>query len=218
MSTLALIPARGGSTGIPRKNDRVLVDRTTLLFRAVSVALEVFGAAVVSTDDPAIAKTADELGAEVIMRSVSGDGPMFHVVREAVTLFPSASAVALLQPTSPFRSAATIAHALDLLTPEVTAVVSVSPIPAKCAAPWRLRIVNGRLLTEHGDWSTLPTRRQQIQPTEFMRDGCLYLTRAATIRAGSLYGDRVVPMITPENERLNIDSWDDWAVLEARLR
>jgi CMP-N-acetylneuraminic acid synthetase len=149
---------------------------------------------------------------------LTGDGPMFNVVREAVTLFPSSSAVALLQPTSPFRSVETVLHGIELFTAEVTAVVSIAALPAKHSKLWRLRVVNNRLMTEDGDWSTLPARRQSLTVNEYTRDGCLYLTRAATIRAGSLYGDRVVPMITPENERLNIDSWDDWAILEARLR
>jgi len=215
---LPLVPARGGSVAIPHKNTRRLSDGTSLLFRAVEVAKAVFGWAVVSTDDTDTAELAARMKVSVVFRQVTGDGPMLAVVREAVELFPDARAVALLQPTAPLRSAESIASAVELFTNEATAVVSVSPIPAKFSRPWRLRIVNGRLLTEEGDWSTIPPRRQDIQPCEFVRDGSLYLTRAATVRAGSLYGDRVVPWITPENERLNIDSWEDWAALEARLR
>lgn len=215
---LPLIPARGGSTVIPHKNIRRLPDGTTLLSRAVSIAQTAFGWAVVSTDDKDIATAAEKLGASVVFRQTAGDGPMWPVVAEAVELFPSTSAVMLLQPTAPLRSDITVCQALDLLDGGATSVVSVSPIPAKYSSLWRLRIASGKLLTERGDWGTLPSSRQMILLNEYVRDGVCYYTRCATVRQGTLYGDRVIPLLTPENERLNIDDWNDWAVLEARLR
>lgn len=215
---LPLIPARSGSTGVPRKNIRPLPDGSTLLSRAIECARAVFGQCVVSTDDGEIATYAEMHHAEVIMRQRDGDGPMLGVVQEAVGLFPDTRAVALLQPTSPFRQEWTVASALDLLTDEHTAVVSISPVPQKCAAPWRLNIYAGKLAPQAGDWSLVPTRRQAIVSNEYVRDGVIYLTRADVIRRGSLYGHAVAPLFTPENERLNVDTWDDWAILEARLR
>lgn len=215
---LPLIPARGGSTGIPRKNIRPLLDGTTLLGRAIVVAREVFGWAVVSTDDQEIARAAETYGASLIWRQCPGDGPMFPVVAEALATYIDCQAVMLLQPTSPFRSTDSVAAACGLLTPGVSAVVSVSPVPEKYSAGWRLTCPNGRLLRQSGDWAGLPARRQEIASLEWFRDGSVYLSRAQTILAGSLYGDRVIPSFTPEPERLNVDDWADWAVLEAKLR
>ena len=113
MSTLGIIPARGGSKSVPRKNVR-LVHGEPLVARCVRIALEArsLDRVVVSTDDDEIAAVAASAGAEVVRRpaSIAGDdaptsAALVHAVRE---LGLSPTWVVTLEPTSPLRRAETI--------------------------------------------------------------------------------------------------------------
>src|SRR4051794_19247183 len=111
MRILALIPARGGSKGIPGKNERPLAGRT-LVERAADAAREsgVADSIALTTDSPVIAEIGQRAGIGVVMRPqelARDDTPMAPVVVHAVDLLGRDGqrwdAVALLQPTQPLR-------------------------------------------------------------------------------------------------------------------
>jgi len=120
MTVLAVIPARGGSKRIERKNMQV-VGGMTLVERAwrCAVACNCFTRIVVSTDDDEIADHARALGADVRRRAVSGDGPMADVLLDALLPSELGGRVVCLQPTTPQRRPLDVWAALDTGTEAV---------------------------------------------------------------------------------------------------
>jgi CMP-N-acetylneuraminic acid synthetase len=139
MRTLGVIPARGGSKGIPGKNLRLLAGRPLLAYTADAArGSRRLSRVVLSTDDEATAAAGRSLGLEVpFLRPAdlaADDSPMLPVLRHAVEALSAsgfeADAVVLLQPTSPLRRAEHIDAAIELL--EATgadSVVSVVEVP-----------------------------------------------------------------------------------------
>jgi N-acylneuraminate cytidylyltransferase len=214
MTILPLIPARGWSQGVPGKHLRPLPDGSTLLSRAIAIARAVWGHAVVSTQDRAIAAEATRLSAAVIWRACGDDGPMHHVLRDAMRARPETTVIALVQPTTPLRTAATTAEAWQALSEHDSSVVTISPVPLLEHAQCQFTIQNGHLRPWAG-WDGLPTRRQNLEPT-WRRNGLLYVFRAAQLAGKTPYGPRARGVVTPCAEDLTIDEEADWAELVAR--
>lgn len=228
---LAVIPARGGSKGVVRKNLRPLGGRP-LIAHTIDTALEArqgLHRVVVSTDDPEIAEIARGLGADVpFLRpaELAGDRtPMVPVLQHAVRELESLDgvrldAVLLLQPTAPLRTAGDIEAVLDLLFEDrrfdsvisVVRVEAVHPILMK-------RIEDGELRSfcrEEGLQEKEGTRRQDYTPPAYMRNGALYLTRRAPLmERGTIWGERIRAYVMPEERSHNIDSEIDLMVAEA---
>ena len=142
MTTLALIPARGGSKGVPRKNLRLVGDRS-LLSRAIDAAREsgMVDYVTVSTDDHEIAAEAQRCGAEVpflrpaaLADDQSAIGP---VIAHAIENFERVAGLAvailvLIEPTSPFRNAGHVKAALERFhAGDCRSVISVCPLERK---------------------------------------------------------------------------------------
>lgn len=123
---IAVIPARGGSTRIPRKNLQEIKGES-LVERAIWQALTlhrigVIDAVVVSTDDPEIAARASKPGVIVLRRVQDGDGAMSVVLAEVVAAFGAEALYVLLQPTSPLRSMACVHKVIRECTRPVVTV------------------------------------------------------------------------------------------------
>ncbi len=216
-NVLAVIPARGGSKGIPDKNLALLCGRPLLAYTADAVkGSRRITRAVISTDDARIADCARSLGLDVpFMRpaSLAGDDvPMLpvlqHAVREMEQSGFTADVVVLLQPTSPLRRAEHIDAAVDWLERAGgDSVVSVVEVPHQFNPVSVMRIEEGWLKPFLDGPSV--TRRQE-KPRVFARNGPAVLAvRADVVKRGSLYGDRSWPLgMTPEDS-LDIDTpWD----------
>lgn len=221
MDVLALIPARGGSTGMPGKNLALLAGRPLLAYTcdAVRTSARVTRAAV-STDSEEIAAAARALGvAAPFLRPAdlaTDDTTMLDVVRHALDELGDPDAVVLLQPTSPLRRGAHIDEAIELWAETgADSVVSVVPVPHAFSPPSLLRLVAGRLVPyEDGE---RPTRRQD-KPTVYARNGpAVLVTRPATVRAGSLYGDDVRPYVMAPEDSIDIDDRFDLELAELLL-
>ena len=217
MRTLAVIPARGGSKGIPDKNLALVCGQPLLAYTAGAVkASKRITRAIVTTDDQRIADCARSLGLEVpFMRpaSLAGDDtPMLPVLQHALEAMDAngfaADAVVLLQPTSPLRRAEHIDAAIDALERGGgDSVVSVVDVPHQFNPVSVMRLENG-WLTPFLDAPTV-TRRQD-KPRVFARNGPAVLAvRAAVVRAGSLYGSKSWPLTMSAEDSLDIDTpWD----------
>lgn len=224
MIVLGLIPARAGSRGIPGKNERPLAGRS-LVARAVDAARAsgVIDRIVLSTDSDTIGAIGAANGVEVIRRPAelaADDTPMLPVLVHTLNVLEAegwrCDALALLQPTQPFRTGAHIADAVRLLEQTgATAVASVVPIPAHYAPQYAMRIGDGRLLPYLPEGGEI-TRRQDVEPA-YSRDGTVYLTRVGVIRQGSLYGDDCRPLVLAPDESVNLDTPDDWERAAALL-
>jgi CMP-N,N'-diacetyllegionaminic acid synthase len=222
---LGVIPARGGSKGVPRKNVRPVCGKPLIAYSIESAlaARDVLDRIVVSTDDEEIAAVARQYGADVpFMRpaDIAGDRvPMVPVLQHAVRFAEQDEGrrydwVCLMQPTEPFRTADDIRAALDLgrqggcdSVISVVQVFAVHPMLMK-------RIDNGQLLP----WSVPEpegTRRQDYQPAAYMRNGAVYLTRRDVLmERGSIWGAVIRPLVMPPERSVGVDSDIDMKLVE----
>ncbi len=225
MKILGLIPARGGSKGLPGKNIRPLLGRS-LIERAFESA-RASGALdriVLSTDDPMIAAEGRRIGLEVpFLRPAelaSDTSPMMDVAIHALTALASegymADVLVLLQPTSPLRTPEHIRRGVQLLD-GYDAVCTVVPVPKDLCPHYLMKIGDDGFLTFFMPDGPRYTRRQDV-PQAYRRDGTLFITRASVIlEQRSFYGARCVPLLLSPDESLNIDTPEDWAEAERRL-
>jgi CMP-N-acetylneuraminic acid synthetase len=223
---LGIVPARGGSKGVPGKNLRLLAGRTLIAYTAEAArASGVVDRLVLSTDDQQIAEAGRCAGIEVpFMRPAalaSDDAPMLgvidHALRELAARGDQPEMVVLLQPTSPLRRAAHIRSAVTLLRESAAdSVVSVVAVPRHLSPDYVMRIDAGRLRPFLPEGAGLMRRQDARQA--YSRDGTVYAFWTRTLeRFGSIYGDDSRPMVIDAAESLSIDSPEDWAAAERIL-
>lgn len=220
---LYIIPARGGSKGIPHKNIKPLAGRPLIAY-SIDVARELCPEQdhiILSTDDPAIADTARRLGLKVnYMRPAdlaTDSSGSREVMLDAMDWADARGIVydciVLLQPTSPLRTADDVRAALELYTPQVDMVVSVEP--AACNPYYNCfeTDADGFLHISKGDG--LLTRRQDAPPA-WTYNGAVYVINPQSLRAmpmGSFA--RRMPSPMPAERSIDLDTPRDWAVAEA---
>jgi len=224
VNVLGVIPARGGSKGIPHKNLRPVGGRPLLAYTAdAALASRRLTRVVVSTDDPAIGEAARSLGLDVPFLRPSelaaDETPMLPVLQHALGATAEggrADVVVLLQPTSPLRRAEHIDAAVDLLmTSGADSVVSVVDVPHQFN-PVSVMKLEGDRLVPYAD-GPLVTRRQD-KPRVFARNGPAVLAVRATVLDGSsLYGRDVRPLFMTAEESLDVDTPADLDLLDCLL-
>ena len=217
MRILGVIPARGGSKGVPRKNLR-RVGGDSLVARAVRTASEVQDLVfrtVVSTDDPEVARAARQAGGEAPFlrpaRLADDRAPMAPVARHALEFVEADGGgapvdwVLLLQPTSPLRTCQDVEGAVALAKQgECDSVISVVRVHA--VHPVLMKRVEDGWLRPFCVPEREGTRRQDYQPPAYMRNGAVYLVRRDVLLGGSMWGDRVRPYEMPEHRSVCVDS------------
>ena len=220
---VAIVPARGGSKGVPNKNRRQVAGLPLISYtlRAASKAT-CLDRIVVTTDDPEIAEIARAEGAEVVIRppDISGDAsPVIEAVRHALAALEaqdgfSPDVVVLLQPTSPFREPGDIDAAVKLYRDEHNRAVC-SVYRCEDNHPARMyRIEAGRLVSLFPD---LAARRRQDLPPVFHRNGSLYVFGQREVESGQIIGEDMVPYVMPPSSAVNIDTELDLVLMEAML-
>ena len=225
MKTLGVIPARGGSKELPRKNLRLIAGRPLLAYTADAVrGSSRLTRTIVSTDDPEIAAAARELGLEVpFMRPAAlaaDDTLMLPVLQHALRAMTdggfAADAVVLLQPTSPLRRGLHIDAALDLLESSgADSVVSVVEVPHQFNPASVMRLDGDRLAPFLPGPQAL---RRQDKPRVFARNGpAVAAVRRRVLESGSLYGDDTRALLMKPEESIDIDSAADLDYLEFLL-
>lgn len=226
MNILGLVPARGGSRGVPRKNIRPIAGKSLIEWTFETARLsDAFSRTIISTDSEDIASDARRIGLDVpFLRPAPLAGhetPMIDVVLHALDALASdgyePDAVFLLQPTSPFRTNRLIRESIELLqSDDVEAVCSVIEVPEEFN-PFRMMYLKGRFLDYVADDGSRISRRQDA-PICYKRDGNVFLTRTTVLRGKrDFYGDRCVPIVSKPAEYGNIDTPDQWSEAEARL-
>jgi CMP-N,N'-diacetyllegionaminic acid synthase len=227
LSVIALIPARGGSKGIPRKNLALLVGKP-LVAHAIETAKNTacVDRVLVSTDDSEIAKVAREFGAEVPFERpaelANDTAPMLEVVRHALAFLDIqgvvVEALVLLQPTSPLRTVRHIEESISLFRSKgATSVVSVVEVPHRFNPLSLMKMTTRETLVPYFADLPAPTRRQDKQPG-YARNGPVVLVcNPSTIQSGELYGQMCVPYVMSEEESLDIDTLTDLHLAERLL-
>jgi CMP-N,N'-diacetyllegionaminic acid synthase len=223
MRILGIIPARGGSKGVPGKNIKKLGEKSILAYTAESAFNSNFiTKTLLSTDDVAIAEEGKRLGLEVpFLRPAElaqDNSPTLPVLNHALSFYKDLGeefdAVCLLQPTSPFRPKGFIDRAISkFIESEADSLVSVLEVPDHLNPHWTfLPSEEGFLKIATGD-KKLITRRQEL-PKAYYRDGSLYLTKSSVIRSGSLYGESLSYLLNDPDYYVNIDTLEDWEKAE----
>jgi len=225
-SVLALIPARGGSKGLPGKNLRPMLGKPLLAWTIESAtASPEIDAIVVTTDDRAIADTAARFGAEapflrpaaLATDTASSIDVVLHALDALAAARRAFEIVVLLEPTSPLREPSDISGALDRLVaaPAVESVVGVARVEGAHPA-YLYRIVDGLL---HPLTGAQPTglRRQDLDSLYFL-EGSIYASFVAALRERrSFYHGRTAPWIVARYKSLEIDDLSDFIAVEALL-
>lgn len=221
MRILGVIPARGGSKGVPRKN-LAPVGGVPLVVRAVHAAAAStrLTRTVVSTDDDEIARVAEAAGGDVPFRrpaelaadSAQAIPNIQHALGEVERQEGGEpyDAVMMLQPTTPFRTAADIDAAVELL--EATGADSViSLVDVGGHHPARMHYVeDGRILNHPLSEAYENQNRQELRPM-YIRNGAIYLTRRSTLLSGSFRGADSRAYLMPPERSVNIDGPMDLA-------
>jgi CMP-N-acetylneuraminic acid synthetase len=219
MRTVGLVPARGGSKGVPRKNIRRINGKPLLEYTA-EAALKAtrLSRVILTTDDEEIASVGRSCGLEVpFLRPTdlsADDTPTLPVLQHAVRWFEEQGttydAVCLLQPTSPMRSPEEIDGSIELLESSgADSVVTVRRVPDEYNPFWVY------FKDEHG-WLNLstggntPIKRRQDLPPAYHRDGSVYVIRRHVLmERNSLYGERTCGYLLSGERWVNIDTPED---------
>jgi CMP-N,N'-diacetyllegionaminic acid synthase len=225
---LGLIPARGGSKGVARKNLAACGGKP-LIVHSLDAAKgsKRLDEVIVSTDDPEIADVAVAAGVSVPFVRPSelsaDDTPMLAVVRHAIDFMERAGravdAVVLLQPTSPLRTAAHIDTAVALFEKQdADTVVSVVRIPHQFLPAAAMRMDGeGQLAFLFPDMAR-PTRRQD-KPALYARNGpAILVTRATVASSGTLFGRRLIGYEMEAIDSLDVDDAADLRLADLCLK
>lgn len=223
MNILAIIPARGGSKGVPGKNIKLLGGKPLLKYTSDSVKnSKLLTKTVLSSEDPTIIKVAKELDLEVPFirpdELATDDVSSIDVVQHAIKHFEEKGqffdAICLLQVTYPFREKEFIDKAIQkFIDSKVDALVSVIPVPHEYNPHWVFQEdMEGNLKVATGD-SQIISRRQDL-PKAYHRDGCIYITKTEFIKQGTFYGNRLGFIKSNPDFYVNIDTMEDWEKAE----
>lgn len=218
-NVLAVIPARGGSKGIPKKNIRLLNGKP-LIFYVITTALscEEIDDVYVSTDDGEIAEVARNYGAEVIIRN--GELAEDHVTLDPV-IYNALSViekqkrvsydyVITLQPTSPLLTLGTLSSAIKtIIASDYDCMISVVNKPCLSWA----RDENGGVMPNY----IRRLNRQQLPP-DYKETGAFIISKRQIVNETSRISGKVSIFEIPEAESVDIDDTNDWIVAENALK
>lgn len=227
MTPLFVIPARGGSKGIPRKNIRPLAGKP-LIHYSIEVARALAcddRHVIVSTDDDEIAAVAEATGLPVPYRRpaalATDTAGSREVIIDAMDMADregiAYDCVVLLQPTSPLRTADDVRACLDLYDPESTDMV-VSVTEAACNPYYDCfeTSAEGYLHVSKGDG--LITRRQDA-PKAWQYNGAVYVINPDSLRRMPLGAmPRRVPCEMPRSRSVDLDTLLDWTIAETVIQ
>lgn len=230
MKILALIPARGGSKGVPNKNIKLLGDKPLINYTIeAALACAEIEDLVVSTDSLEIARISRAAGANTpFMRPddlATDSSPSIDTVIHAVEFLRDNAdlnydVVCLLQPTSPFRTAEDIRGAIRKFSEsEADSLISVRKVPHQFNPHWVFeQNADSNFLKIATGESEIITRRQEL-PSAYYRDGSIYLVKTQILfKKRSLYGEKIAFHVSENPIFVNIDTPEDWAEAEEILK
>jgi pseudaminic acid cytidylyltransferase len=224
MKQLAIIPARGGSKRIPRKNIRQFLDRPIIAY-SIGAALkaDLFDEVMVSTEDPEIADVSKMFGAQIpFLRSAGTAGDystisdvVGEVLEQYTTLGKIFENICVIYPTAPFVTAGRIKQGFDLLRSDhrdaVWCVVKFD-YPVQRA----LTIEGGKLSFMFPE--NIASRSQDLKTAYHDAGQLLWIDRQAFFRNRSVCTDNTGVIELTETEAQDIDTMEDWKLAELKYR
>lgn len=226
---LAVVPARGGSSGLPGKNIRPFAGLPLIAHSLRCAAMTpAITRTVVSTDSTEIAAVARAHGGDVPSlrpaELAKSDTPMWPVLRHALAEVEKSEGrpydfLLLLDPTSPTRTPDEIARALERLAAEPSAVGIVSVHAPAYSPIWHTVVEKDGAMTDFVDGGRY-SRRQDV-PAVFVINGLLYVWRTDFVRAsesGWRGRGRHLMLETPALRACSIDTLEEFAAMEALVK
>lgn len=225
MRILALVTARGGSKRLPGKNIRLLQGRPLITW-SIDVVKDIPGVCdvLVSTDDPAIAEVAREAGAlvpwlrpaELATDYATSVDVCLHALDWYQGIHGAVDGLLLLQPTSPFRSKATVLQGLALFSQyEMRTVIGLS---AAVSHPMLCYRIEKDVMSPFVKADLNGVRTQDLPPA-YIVNGAFYLISPSNLQLRrSFYSDDTVPLvIEDQRESIDIDTELDWIIAQSLL-
>lgn len=223
--TLYIIPARGGSKGIPRKNIKLLNGRP-LLFYTIDYARNFVDDRFIcmSSDDDEIIRMTNDYGLSVpfkrpgeLAKDNSGSKELVHHALEFYAkLGTEFDKVVLLQPTSPLRKIETLTRALEVYNPSLELVVSVQKLEHHPYYGVYEESEEGYL----SKFVESNINRRQDLPQYFVVNGAFYIFNVDALSGNRWVSDfsKIVKIEMPKSESIDLDNEDDWEYCEFLIR
>lgn len=217
MKILAIIPARGGSKGVPGKNIKLLGDKP-LIVHAIDCAREsrMISRIVVTTDSPEIISVVEKQNIDIIVRPddlAEDDSPVVNVVKHVLdTLKTDYDLLILLQPTAPLRSGQQLDEIIDMFQKDLLLEGVISVVPMDDVHPARMYELDehNNLVSYINSGESL--RRQDLPPV-YYRNGCFYAIRQKAFKEQNTFMPQFKkPYIMDSNWLVNIDNKRDFAL------
>lgn len=222
LKVLGIIPARGGSKGIPSKNIKELDGMPLIAYTIRAAISSNLTHVIISTDSQTIADIAICYGANVpflrpdnLATDTASSMPVaIHGLLEMEKLYECQyDAVMLLQPTTPFRTTEDINSAISLLIEKDTDSV-ISVVDVGGTHPARMKYLREGLLIDPPFCEEKENQnRQELEPM-FIRNGAIYLSKRNVLLKGTYKGDSCAALIMPNKRSVNIDTIFDFEYAE----
>lgn len=221
MKILTIIPARGGSKGIPRKNIKPFAGKPLIYYtidcaRAICADEDIC----VSTDDDEIIQVVEDYGLEVPFKRpdelATDNAGTYEVLLHALDFYEKQGkhydVVMLLQNTSPFRTPEHVEEALKLYTPDVDMVVSVKECPANPYYCVFEENEEGYLHVCKGDGTIF---RRQDAPKVWEYNGAIYIINPESLKKQHMhqFGKRIKYVMDAQSS-FDLDTMNDWIIAE----
>lgn len=216
---LAIIPARGGSKGLPRKNIATLVDKPLIAWTIEAAHCSRYiDRAILSSDDEEIIECAKAYGCDVPFKRsgaiATDSATSIEVVIDALSRVPGYDYVVLLQPTSPLRTADDIDQAIEnCVNTQASSCVSISPVQQ--SPYWMYTLDNNGHLNQlvSGAYS-----QRQLLPPVYALNGAIYVIRSNIfVRAPAFIYNDTVAHVMPYERSDDIDTQGDLDAIRFRL-
>lgn len=223
MKILAVIPARGGSKGIPGKNIKKLGDRPLIAYSIEAVKQSrLISKAILSSDSEDIITIAQKHGLKAPFKRpdalAQDNSKSIEVIIHALKYFKDNGqrfdAVCIIQPTTPFRDQGLFDRAIrKFIEADYDSLVSVRKVPQEYNPHWCFEEEEGLLKISTGEEEII-SRRQDL-PIAYHRDGAFYITKTDVILdQNSLYGKRIGYVENSNADYVNLDTMEDWYLAE----
>lgn len=223
LKTVAIVPARGGSKGLPRKNSRLLHGKPLVAYSIeAGLAASLVDGVYVSTEDAEVAELAKKFGATLIERpkelasdTAQNDAVILHALDYLSDLGIYPDTIVLLQPTSPLRTARHIDECIAAF--HKAEAVSAMSICRASHHPGKSVVVRGLSIEPFTNDRDMEARRQDMVEV-YQQNGAIYLVNTEAFReTRRFYCRPCMPYVMEEKDSIDVDDEIDLQLVELRL-
>ena len=231
MNIVSIIPARGGSKSIPRKNIKI-IGGSPLIKYSIDYSLEcaLVSKTVVSSEDEEILRYAKKFNAQVLKRPANLAKDLtqdFPVIEHALytlekKFLKKIDFLVILRPTSPLRPRKLIEKGIEILknNPRATSVRAVTEVSQHPYRMWRKKskYISSFISNNDPKLDEPYNKPRQILPKILFQTGDIEIVRRSTILAGSVSGDKILPILLNHNVVFDIDNLEDLKKVRLKVR